>query len=534
MVLRMPCPTKRTGSDNWYFRRKIPADVLAILERLPKSQRPRNWYRTDISISLKTSDRAKAKARCPEVAADVEQQIAALRNGPRELTPKQIAALAGELYRGFAAALEEDPVLSSEQWREIVELNEAAQSGAFAPPLFDLGIGRTSADKARASVEKRFGRMVDAFLKKRGIFTVEDSRQKLIDRFSVELSEAAKKLARNADGDYSPDTYATRFPPFDQSSDSCASNKSLRALAGAWHKAALDRDVKKRDADRIKSRFHMLIAFLQHDNVDRVTKHDIIRWGDHRRASKITVKTINDSDIASLKNVFNWGVERRWLAHNPAEGATIRQKKRRAKLRDEYFTPEEAKAVLARAASVKPTPKEAPKTTAAKRWVPWLCAYSGARVAEMIQLRRQDVRKDATHGWVMRLSPEAGGIKTNTFCDVPVHEHLETTGFIDFVKTAEDGHLFCNPAKDGSITGPAEGVYKRIYTMVSGVAPSGVQPNHAWRYTFKTYGLEAEIAEAVLDAISNHAPKHQGGKYTKVTLKARADAMKKFPRYLFA
>lgn len=236
----------------------------------------------------------------------------------------------------------------------------------------------------------------------------------------------------------------------------------------------------------------MLIAFLKHDDVSRVTRDDIVRWRDHRRENKIAVKTINDSDIASFKNVFNWGVERKWLAHNPAEGATIKQKKRRAKLRDEYFMPEEAKAILLRAASAVATPKEHSKTTAAKRWVPWLCAYSGARVAEMIQLRKQDIRNDATHGWLIRLTPEAGGIKNNTFCDVPVHEHLVATGFIDFVRTAKNGYLFCNPAKDGSITGPVEGIYKRIYSMVREVVVDpGVQPNHAWRYTFKTYGLEA-------------------------------------------
>lgn len=531
MVLRMACPTKRAGSDNWYYRRKIPADVQAILTKLPQARRPRNWYRTEIMISLKTADRTKAKARCPEIAAEVEKQIESLRAGPKTLTPKQIAALAGELYKGFTEGLEEDPVLSAKKWREIGKVNEAAREGVFAPPFFDLGIGRTKADKVHVSLEKRFGPMVDAFLKARGVFTVEESRQTLIERFSVEVSEATKKLARNADGDYSPDTYAKKFPKFEQEPVKGPGGKSLNALAQAWHKAALDRDVKKRDADRIKSRFEMLIAFLQHDNIDRVTRHDIVRWRDHRLAKKIKVKTINDSDIASFKNVFKWGTERGWLAYNPAEGATIKHKKHKAKLRGEYFTPEEATAVLIRAASAIPTPKEDPKTTAAKRWVPWLCAYSGARVAEMIQLRKQDVHKDTRHGWVIRLTPEAGGIKTNTFCDVPVHEHLEATGFVDFVKAAKDGHLFCNLAKDGSITGPAEGVYKRIYTMVSEVAPSGVQPNHAWRYTFKTYGLEAEIEEAVLDAISNHAPKHQGGKYTKVTLKARADAMAKFPRY---
>lgn len=55
MVLGMACPTKRQGSDNWYFRRQIPADVRAILAKLPKSQRPANWYRTHISISLRWS-----------------------------------------------------------------------------------------------------------------------------------------------------------------------------------------------------------------------------------------------------------------------------------------------------------------------------------------------------------------------------------------------------------------------------------------------------------------------------------------------
>ena len=150
----------------------------------------------------------------------------------------------------------------------------------------------------------------------------------------------------------------------------------------------------------------------------------------------------------------------------------------------------------------------------------------------MIQLRKKDVRKDAQHGWVIRLTPEAGNIKTHKFCDVPVHQHLIATGFIEFVEKAKHGHLFCNMGKGGTITGPAEGVYKRIYKMVREVIKDPeVQPNHAWRYTFKTYGSEANIADHVLDAISNHAPKHQGGKYTKVTLKARAEAITKFPRY---
>lgn len=35
MVLRMACPTKRKGSDNWYYRRRIPKDVQGIVAGLP-------------------------------------------------------------------------------------------------------------------------------------------------------------------------------------------------------------------------------------------------------------------------------------------------------------------------------------------------------------------------------------------------------------------------------------------------------------------------------------------------------------------
>jgi integrase len=527
----MPSLIKRKGSDNWYYRRKIPKKVLPLLDKLPTSQRPRNWSKAEIMISLGTPDRAKAKAKYPEVAAEVEKRIEALKQGPKPLSNKQVAALSGKLYKGITHTLEDNPVADAAQWLRVAEVNEAARRGEFGR-LAILGIHKDPAAKRQAALEDRFGKLTDAFLSEQGIITDDGSRWALIERLSVDLSHGARKLARNADGDYSPDEYVKRFPEFEAATQPAEAKRSLTALVQEWHKAAPGRQVKKTVADRIKARFEKLITFLKHDDVERVTRHDIIRWVDHRQANKIATKTINDSDIASFNNVFNWGVDREWLTHNPAKGVKAKGKKPVGKPREEYFTPDEAKAVLLQAASVIGTPKENPKTTAAKRWVPWLCAYSGARVAEMIQLRKKDIRKDAEHGWIIRLDPEAGSIKTNKPCDVPVHEHLIAAGFIDFVNGAASGHLFCDIGKDGTIAGPASGVYKRVYKMVREVIKDPkVQPNHAWRYTFKTYGLEAGLSDHVLDAITNHTPKHQGGRYTKATLKARADAMAKFPRY---
>lgn len=170
MVLRMACPTKRPGSDNWYFRRRIPADVQAILAKMPKTQRPRNWYAKHISISLKTADRAVAKAKCPEIATEVERQLKALREGPKALTAKQIAALSGIVYRAFAEGLETNPGLTNEAWLRVAEANELAKRGN---PLL---IAKDDMERREFSMEQRFGPLADATLTREGIVTDNESR----------------------------------------------------------------------------------------------------------------------------------------------------------------------------------------------------------------------------------------------------------------------------------------------------------------------------------------------------------------------
>ena len=101
---------KRNGSDNWYYRRTIPADVRRILEKLPKDRRPRGWYQTHIMISTGTPDRTAAKTTGAEIAANVERQLKALRDGPKPLTAKQVSALSGIAYRAFAERLRTIPV----------------------------------------------------------------------------------------------------------------------------------------------------------------------------------------------------------------------------------------------------------------------------------------------------------------------------------------------------------------------------------------------------------------------------------------
>ncbi len=56
---------------------------------------------------------------------------------------------------------------------------------------------------------------------------------------------------------------------------------------------------------------------------------------------------------------------------------------------------------------------------AAKRWAPWLAAYTGARISELTQLRKEDVLVEGDIHF-LRITPAAGLVKADQYRDVPV------------------------------------------------------------------------------------------------------------------
>jgi integrase len=234
---------------------------------------------------------------------------------------------------------------------------------------------------------------------------------------------------------------------------------------------------------------------------------------------------VKDSDLAGLKTLFGWAVSNRKLTSNPATGITIKLGKPQ-KLRSKGLTEEEASAILS--AAMKVTSEG--RTDAARRWVPWLAAYTGARVGELAQLRKQDVTKDGDH-WTVRLTPEAGTIKTNEARTIVLHSHLVELGFPEFVETAPAGHLFLKPSKSGDVLGPLQGLKNRLAEFSrSIVRDPNVAPMHGFRHRFKTIGMEAGIPSRILDAIQGHAARTAGDSYGDVTVKAMAVAMERVPR----
>jgi integrase len=283
-----------------------------------------------------------------------------------------------------------------------------------------------------------------------------------------------------------------------------------------------------------------LVRFLGHSDARRITGEDIGAWKKARLAT-LSAKTVRDVYIGAVRAVLSYAVENRRLPSNAAAGMTVRGAGKTVSEREKGFTDAEAKAVLKAASEYRPPhsdnpqTRESPTLTAAKRWAPWLCAYTGSRIAEITQLRGVDVREQDGITY-LRITPAAGTVKTRQYRDVPLHPHLVDMGFLDFVRSRGDGPLFYDDRKrrKPGATAPAKHVAGRVGDWIRslGVIDAKVAPNHGWRHRFKTVGIEAGMHARVLDALQGHAPKTAGDSYGDVTLKARAEAINRHPRYL--
>ena len=161
------------------------------------------------------------------------------------------------------------------------------------------------------------------------------------------------------------------------------------------------------------------------------------------RGKPRSAKTINDTYLSALSAVYAYALDRLLVTANPTSDVKRLPADANAQLRERDFTKAEQRLILGATLSV-PPPGMAAHNAAARRWVPWLCAYTGARVNEITQLRAMDV-KQVEGVWTIHITPEAGSTKTNKARTVPVHEHLIEQGFLAFVE-GKEGPLFYDPS----------------------------------------------------------------------------------------
>ena len=295
------------------------------------------------------------------------------------------------------------------------------------------------------------------------------------------------------------------------------------------------RDHGKRQEPVVQS----LIEFVKHEDARRLTRRNIIDWRD-KLMKTLAPKTVSDIYLSAIRSMLTWAVDNERLSENAA--ASVKQAKRKnVYSRERGYTAAEATAVLQASQSYMPLVwingkvREHASTVAAKRWAPILCAFTGARISEMTQLRKQDIRQEGlVH--ILRITPDAGTVKAGGYRDVPIHPQIIEQGFLNFVESSRDGPLFNrSPSADPNTQLRSS---KRLANQIAewlgslNLVPDGLWPNHAFRHRFKTVGRDIGVSDRVIDAICGHAGRTAGDSYGDVTIVARARVISQFPSYV--
>jgi integrase len=345
-----------------------------------------------------------------------------------------------------------------------------------------------------------------------------------------DLFAALKLLIRRAKGDYSEDEHPREFPKFERTAD-----------PGLMPWMLFERWITEtKPAVSTVSRWRAVFLKLKEDfpthSAAGLTAEEAKEWLRGLITSKRSAVTVREIWRTAARTVFGWATEQQLLPSNPFADVRIPVPRKTVARETKAFTTKEIKIILRAAAAIS---KPQTKTETVRRWVPWLCAYTGARSGEITQLRGNDVIEQDGHP-AIRITPDAGTQKMRKARLVPLHPHLVEQGFLDFAKSCAPGPLFYiqHKASDASEpTSPRTPRYvkarEHLATWVRelGITDPDVQPNHAWRHSFKQIGYRNEISERILDAITGHAPANIGRGYGTPTLSDMAAALKKFPRY---
>jgi len=513
MVLAMTRPTKHPKTGVYLYRQRVPRDVLPVAkgQQVTVTIDGKSFtlkVGSELKVSLRTKDGPKAKELAAEAQSEFNRIWDSFRGGAETLTNKQCVALAGEVYSAFKL-IEDDPG-PPELWQRVQGENATVQANPLI--INPLAIRKEPQDRR----EQRFGPFVDVVLRKHHLTITNGSRLQLLAHVSRAMDEAAALLERRASGDYRPDTNEERFPEFIFPQASSVAKATREANTRVTFDQIIDAEAAYRSQGRetkpfpdktisqYKSRCREFSTYRgkQGKDASTVTLADLESWVEHlQKKTENTNRTIVDKAKA-VQTVLRWGTAR--FRHVKALETALsdvskfrppRFKRKASDISAIWF--EEAPTILT-AARLANDPR--------CRWLPWLAAYTGARISELDKLEREDF---AEHEgiWYFWITDTNGRQLKNESSKriIPVHPALIAEGFRGFVDSKASGRLFAKGAADAV----------RRWFHAIGPFHEGVRPIHGWRHLFEDLCIRFAVPQDVKLALTGRSSGKSDQSYGK-------------------
>ncbi|WP_156378686.1 DUF6538 domain-containing protein [Rhizobium sp. Root1240] len=522
MVLRMPRPVK-SKSGIYYFRMRVPQHLIPLVGM------------DVVKRSLNTRDPREATIAHARVLQEVKARWVQLSAGVISLTQKQAVAMSGEIYRAMVAENEDNP--GDPITREGALLEDHLQ---LRPDKVKVAQITKDANLFQRTLEnlktRRNDKAINAYLERHGYRVDPQSMELLRKAVGTAVLQAKEHLLKLSNGDFRSDPDADRFPPLELVVKQVPKSTEIETTDKFSLVQVFEGYVKERQpSPKTYKKWKGIIEKAAHEvpDIRDLTSDWIIDWKDRLLRSGLSATSVRDGYLACLKSTCNWAKGNNRISTNPVNGVTVAVPRKRT-TREKSFTAREVKTILT-ASLGSPPERCGPEMKAAYRWIPWLCAYTGARVGEIAQLRKQDVQSHNGHPLIW-ITPEAGTTKDGNPRFVAIHPHLVEQGFLDFVGSRRAGPLFYDPSRH---RGGTEGnpqynkVGERLATWVRklGVDDTRIRPNHAWRHLFKTEARGVYMDVGTRDYMQGHVPATEGEAYGGFKPHVLVHEIAKLPRF---
>ena len=531
----MPKPWLNKG--RWYVRVMVPKDITdaarGTLVSVPVGkQQVTVTVGTHAKAALQTSDAAEARRRFVPALAAIEAHWEALRRGPSKLSHKDCVALAGEVRAIWVSALDENPG-EPEMWTQALQ-RDADATKPKPHPMAELFVGEPPSPSNKQEMERRFGGFVDVVLRRHALVVDEETRTRLLPLIATAMGEANRVNLKKAQGDYSDSGETNKYPEF-QPEQAAASKRKAPAIAALTFTAIIDEEdrwrssgkegkpIPARTVGKFRNAADDFAQFRGSEDARTVTPEEVDGWKHNLlEEGELSNNTIAQR-LQNLSTVMQWGQQhtlgRLFTGVNPVN-VVKRPEKRGARSEDRTLTLDEARTILRTARTeIKPT----------LRWLPWMMAYSGARVSEVAQLLPEDFFQ-VEGRWFYALSTK--GRKTlkneHSIRKVPVHPDLISEGLIEFVegRKGEPGSRLFKQSAQQDLSNWVRGK--------AGVTRRDAAPNHGWRHLFEDMALDGGVSVSAKLYITGRASGGSADGYGKseAMLPGLAREMDKIRSYL--
>ncbi|MCF1444583.1 DUF6538 domain-containing protein [Ralstonia nicotianae] len=444
----------------YYFRRKIP---LHLIEQYGGKR--------EVIRSLGTKDRAEAERLARKISVELDDEWQAVKPRP-PMWPDNtdFVEVAGKLIP-IHAGVTPAPQRVSQTEADAAELPD--QEAA------DLCLQDAFAEEAAEEEADKLMRVIGIVERRRAEAGLGPIPQAVRAAVAPQSRSGATKAAKQT-----------------------TSGTSLESLVPIWQKE------RKPTTKTLQSAMRT-VAELGDPDVSTVTRQAIIAYRDKLLDAGKATNTIN-TRLSFIRILLGIAKDRGLVEVNHADDTALAENKRAVDLRKPY-SPEQVSAVMAATEGMK-------ASLPAMYWLPRLARWTGARLNELHQLRKEDVQaREGVPGLMIHDEGEhAPGVALRLKNQgsrrwVPLAEPVRD--FAEWAAARAEGPLFpAKPNKFGIVSDGFSKRYGRFLREALKIKDKRIT-FHSWRHTFADMCRAAAVPAEVRMVLMGHAEGGVSGTY---------------------